>query len=513
MLGMNFYAAVFVSALALLGYRFCITKMPAPIAFISQMVAIGLCWCPPVIIYNYLTYFFFLLGAILLFRGLAGERSSCLVLAGVCLGLNIFVRNPNILEAALIICVWYYAFLRRKKIAPAVRETLLCLAGYVGAILTMCIVMMIHYDAEAPLKMVDGLFKMSASNSAYTFGGMLWAIISAYLSGAKWLFYMALCILPGIPFMQIRLSGLFGDKISEEKITFIKKIVYCLAIGFLFYGFSRIGMYNFRYYQKESALQWAVVFLLISLANMVGMLYSKTVDVHWKLIAAIGIVIIIITPLGSNNHVWPIINNLFFIAPITIWRVYRFARYGRRYLGTEQAMVPLFPLKAMQMAIIIAVFVQSLGVGIFYVFRDGENGEARNATITESSTLRGMRTSSENAANLQEIINFLARQPEDERDLILFGDIPALSYYLNRPTALSSSWPDLDTFSIAQFANELEDVSVRIEVKGRSRPLLIINADVPARDAVREKKVYLDEFSVRHNYKEVFRNEQFIIYG
>ena len=503
LLGMKFYTALFVSGMALLGYRFFITKMPAWIAFLSQMVAIGLCWCPTVIIYNYLTYLFFLIAAILLFRGLAGLHSYCLVLAGLFLGLNVFVRNPNILQASLILCVWYYGLIRHKKMAQVVRETLLCLTGYIGGMMIIGIIMMLQYGFKAPFEMINNLFQMSASNSEYTFAGMLLAIASAYLSGAKWLLYMVLCILPGIPFFMIRISG-------EEKILLLKKIVYCLAIGFLFYALGRIGMYNFKYYQKESALQWAIVFLLLSLMHMIWMLYSKSVDVHWKLIASLGIVIILVTPMGSNNYLWPVINNLFFIAPITIWRVYGFARYGRRFIGTESNMIPLFPLKAMQMAIVIAVAVQSLGVGCFYVFRDGENGAARNFPIEGSDILDGMRTIEENAVNLEELIDFMQQVPEC--DLILYGDIPALSYYLDRPSALSSTWPDLNTFDTVQFADELKLISARIEQGDYMHPMVIINSNLTEQKEKSEKKITLDIFLAQHNYQQIFKNNQFTIY-
>ena len=72
MLGMKLYTSLLVSMTALLGYRFFRTKMPAWLAFAGEIAAIGLCWCPTVILYNYLTYLLFLLGGILLFRGLAG---------------------------------------------------------------------------------------------------------------------------------------------------------------------------------------------------------------------------------------------------------------------------------------------------------------------------------------------------------------------------------------------------------------------------------------------------------
>lgn len=518
MLGMKFYTTLLVSLMALIGYRFFITKMPAPIAFISQMAAVGLCWCPTVIIYNYLTYFLFLLGAILLFRGLAGSHPYCLVLAGICLGLNVFVRNPNVMQAALILCVWYYALLRRRKFVVAARDTLLCLAGYMGALIVMGIIMILHYGVRAPYDMISGLFQMSESNSHYTIGGMLWSIISAYLTGGKWLVYMIICILPGIPFLMIRTSGLFRHKISEEKITLIKKIAYCTAIGFLFYALSRIGMYNFRYYQKDSALQWAVIFIIISLANMIWMLFSKAVDIHWKLIASIGIIIILVTPLGSNNHLWPLINNLFFIAPVTIWRLYHFARYGKQYIisetNNEQAKMPLFPIKAMQMAIITALIIQSIGVGSFHVFRDGENGEKRGSTISGNNILKGMKTTEENAVLLQELNDFLSHNPGlTEAELILYGDIPALSYYLNRPTALSSTWPDLDTFPAKQFIREIDEISSKIGNNETARPLIIINTALPLRETGPQKEASLFSFIAGHNYNEVFRNERYIIFA
>ena len=94
------------------------------------------------------------------------------------------------------------------------------------------------------------------------------------------------------------------------------------------------GMYNFRYYQKESGLQWGVIFLILSIAINIWMLGTKMIDDEWMLIGSISLVMILITPLGSNNYVWPALNNLFFTAPVTFWMVYKFARWGREYVDS-----------------------------------------------------------------------------------------------------------------------------------------------------------------------------------
>ena len=74
-------------------------------AFFGELIAIGLCWCPTVILYNYLTYFFLLSAQMLLYLGLTKNNRILLFFAGACLGLNIMVRLPNVLEAAFILCV------------------------------------------------------------------------------------------------------------------------------------------------------------------------------------------------------------------------------------------------------------------------------------------------------------------------------------------------------------------------------------------------------------------------
>ncbi len=503
MLGMKFYTSLFVSLMALIGYRFFRTKMPAWVAFLGELAAIGLCWCPTVILYNYMTYFFFLLGAILLFRGLAGEHAVCLVLAGVCLGINVLVRNPNVMEAALIVCVWYYGYIRRKEMRAVVRETLYCMAGYVGAVAVMLLIMVIHYGIQAPVDMISGLTGVAGHAEDYALSQMLAAIIDAYLHGMRWLLYMILCILPGIPFFMIR----------RDKFPRIRKAVYCLAILFLFAVLERWGMYNFRYYQKEAALQWAVIFVILSLVNMIWMLYTKKTDVHWKLIAMTGIVIILVTPLGSNNHVWPIINNLFFVAPITLWMIVKFTIWGQKYIGSESTLIPLFPLKAMQLAIAAALLVQSIGVGGLYVFNDGETGELKNTRITQNTVARGMVTTRANAVHLEEISVFLAEHPEwAERKLILYGDIPALSYYLDRETAIGSAWPDLDSESIGKLEENLSRLTGRMTENRNERPLIIFNVKMDAEKQDSPKKAMLDGFIGDNQYQEVFQNEQFIVY-
>lgn len=520
MLGMKLYTSLFISVMALFSYRFFKTKMPSWVAFAGELAAIGFCWCPTGILYNYMTYLLFLAGAVFLFRGLAGNRPVCLFLAGIFLGLNVSVRVPNVLETVLIVAVWYYGAKKKKSFEKLAKETGLCIAGFLAAQAVMFIIMSALYGIGAYGEMIGGLFGMSDSASDYTLGEMLLSILSAYGKGFKWMLYMILCILPGIPFFMIQ----------KEKFPMLRKAVYCICIVFLFAVLGKWGMYNFRYYQKESGLQWGVIFLIISIAVCVWMLATRMLDDEWKLIGCICLVIILVTPLGSNNYVWPALNNLFFVAPVTFWMVYRFVRWGREYLDNT-GKVPFFPVKAMALAMVLAFFVQSMGLGFGYVFKDGENGEKRRIKVLNNTVLAGMYTTQLNAETIDEISNFVTENMKEYHDkkLILYGDIPGLSYYLDKAPAVFTSWPDLDTNSLERLESDLEILSSSIMEEGEEKPLVIITPDLAAyyvgdakgmewfgtdkETCDNDKKLHaIMNFLDENSYEQAFANEAYVIY-
>ena len=520
MLGVKFYATLLVSVTGLLGYRFFRTKMPSWLAFAGEIAAISFCWCPVVILYNYLSYLLFLLGAVLLFRGLAGGRPRCLILAGAALGVNALARFPgNILEAGLILAVWYYGLLKKKPVKKMAGETGLCILGYLGAFLLMLSGVIALYGWTAPGDMVAGVLGMSESASDYTLGEMVYAILDAYLHGFQWMLYMILCILPGIPFLVIR----------REKLLTVRKVIYCACIPVLFFVLGKWGMFNFRYYQKEAALQWGAVFLLLALGIGVWMLFTRALDDEWRLIGCIMVLVILITPLGSNNHIWPVLNNLFFTAPVVFWMIYRFVRWGRIYLDITRK-VPLFPVKAMASGVLIAFFVQALGIGAGYVFLDGETGEKRNNKVEANPVLAGMYTSELNAETLEEISYFMLEHKEEYADkkLILYGNIPGLAYYLDMAPAIDTIWADLDTYSVRRFREGLAAAGT-LAGQESVRPLVIltpllsawISGDQevmewwgiePGEWEQDEKLTAIRSFMEEQTYRQVFANEAFVVY-
>ena len=400
------------------------------------------------------------------------------------------------------VVIWLANFIPQMLLALLLAATLLYGSGTFGS-------------------MVSGVFGMAGSASDYTLGEMLLAIVDAYFHGFQWMLYMLLCILPGIPFLII----------GEGRFLRLRKIVYCLCIPVLFLVLYKWGMFNFKYFQKEAALQWGVVFLLVSLGVTVWMLFTRMLDDEWRLIGCIALLIILITPLGSNNHIWPALNNLFFIAPVAFWMIFRFARWGRTWLDTTKK-VPLFPAKAMFSGMMIAFFVQALGVGCRYVFLDGESGEPRIYKVAANPVLHGMYTSEMNGETLEEISLFMTehRAEFENKRLILYGNIPGLSYYLDKAPAIYTAWADLNTNSLEQLKEELQELTVSYGGNHEDRPLVILSPQLAAYlsgedDAIAwwgvdvescekdEKLKAIKEYMETGAYQQVFANEAFVVYS
>lgn len=501
MLGMNIYSTLVIALMGVLSYRYFITKMPYYLAFVSELVAVGMCWAPRTILYHYLTYFFLLLGCILLFRGLAGCRKWCLYAAGVILGINTLVRFPNNgLEVLLIIPLIYYGIISHEDRNTVVKQVLLCIGGYLSGFAVFMIAMSVQYGADSFSRLIDGVVGISGSASDYTLGSMLLSILDAYWHGFRWALYLIVCSLMGIPFFLL----------LKDKYIKIRKVFYCMCIALLYFVLYKWGMFNFKYYQKESALQIGTIFLLVSIGVTVWMLFTSQINNDWKLIGCISLVVILITPLGSNNYIWPVLNNLFYIAPVTIWMIYRFAKWGRTYLDYSEK-VPLYAFKAMLLSVLIVFAIQALGVGFKYVFVDGEDGQSVDCLVDSSDVLKGMKTTKNKAEALEGLVDFFNDNEEqfDGRKLVLYGNLPGLSYVLDMPSALNTTWSDLDSNPVEDMATAINAIDAKDINK---RPVVIVSRVLVDRPDNSIKYDLVNRLIDDNDYAVTYENDMFVLY-
>ena len=96
----------------------------------------------------------------------------------------------------------------------------------------------------------------------------------------------------------------------------------------------------------------------------------------------------------------------------------------------------------------------------------------------------------------------------------MFGNVPALSFYFGLRPALSSTWPDLQSFAYQKFEEEMAELD-----KEEKKPVVIMSAnptdigkDESAGESLRKKVECLEKFMSENSYKQGFSNDSFVVY-
>lgn len=547
LLGMNFYTGLFVSALALTAYWFCSRKLKIRpwLVFLGEMLAISLCWCPTALLYNYMTYVLLLAGSILLYLGLINENKFCLIAAGCCLGVNLFVRFSNLPEMGLILAVWVYDFIcawrARKRLVGTEgsgtgeagrwegfwKRTALhtgwCLAGYLGAILLFLLILQTEYGLDEYFAGLSRLFAMTDTATDYKATAMVKKLVWEYVENLYWVIRM-LVILSGGLLLYCLTSRVKGKaakycRIGARGIW----IIVCAAVPIWLY---LRGFCSARFYSYDAMMRSAVLFMMLTMfIALLRILFAR--EVEEKLISAILILVLLLTSIGSNNGVYPSINNLFLAAPYTLSQCFRFLQ-GAKDKKIAFVTLSAEPVKTFLLTFLLLCFFQFGGFGVKFVFAEGTGIRDISTAVENNEVLRGIRMSEEKAGWMSGLSAYINENALKGEELITFGKygadcIPSLSYYLQMPAAFNP-WCELPSYSYAVMEDKLcglETLPVIIlEVKsavwkeGGTEALLQYGLSEQAAESYEVDKKFqlLLKYMEEKGYEQTFCNEKFAVY-
>lgn len=548
LLGMYFYTALLQSVIALAVYLGLRKKLPAPVLFLGEFMALSLCWCPSTILYNYLTYLLMIAGLLLLYCGVLQQTETKVrwlyLAAGICLGANVAVRMPNVVQMAFIVVVWYGAALmchrqnvlltakdggqeavlqrranRQTAWKLAVSDTLWCILGYVLGFGIPLIAICIKYGIDAYPAMVRTMFAMTEKAVDYKPVSMVTGMFGDYFTGLYWLLFAGICIAAGWLLMKVQ-KALFPE---NDVIRSLCRLVYVVILAVLLRFYWGRGMFSFRYYEYSSMYYPTVLLLLMAIVAAVYCLLRRQVCTEQKIFAMIVLVQIFVTPLGSNNALYPIINNLFLVIPFLLW-----VAGGWSLTDREQTDFG-FAWKAPFVMLILFVLAQSIGFRQNFVFQDGIQGERRTMCITSPAKAANVYTGQDNGELLQEVAVFAEEEKLTGRNLITYGELPGLGYLLDMPSALSTFWPDLDSYRMVEYERDMARIETNMKEGNDETPVIILASPVAAylsedadgmnwfgvdREAMDqdEKLQMLGGFMERYGYREVFCNARYAVY-
>ncbi|RKM59823.1 hypothetical protein D6855_08535 [Butyrivibrio sp. CB08] len=493
MLGMNIYCSFIISIAALVAYYALQRWMPGWMIFIGEFICESLCWCPRVILYNNLTYLFFTLALVCLLIGMFEweMQNLFLILAGVCLGLNVMVRFPNIVETGLILVLWFYQAITGDKFIDTVKKSLSCIAGFLLGIILPLLAIIGMYGPSAYFGMISSLFGATEGAQDYTALGMISSILSAYGTTLKEMLMMLPCVAAGIIMFNL----------LPKRYVLIKKILYIAGLLVLVkYYFSK-GIFTRNYQYYDSMFQVAMMFIIIAIVLAVigstGVLNGSKQE---QTLAFASLMVILITPIGTNNYTFPVVNNLFFVAPVTLWLM-------RRLMFRLGDADYHFPWQAMVTMVIVVLVIQGALFHAKFAFADGDDGQIRDSRV-QIPKAAAMVTTSYNADSLSELYQKLSDEDLLDKKAIFYGGVPGLAYLFDIEPAINTVWPELDTYSVSKFREQLN----ALPLSESDYPTVIMGPNVNQYATLGEKNDILMDYLTSNDYNKVFESERFVVY-
>ena len=493
-LGLNIYTGLVKALISIVVYYVSVNifNIKPMIAFLAELMALGYCWCPTALLYNYITYLFLTLGAILLCVAIQNDCWICFWTAGLCLGLNVFVRLPNISEICLIVAVWYGCLISRKSVRKTIYVTLICISGYAVAILGLLVYVAFRYGINEYLMGIADILMMPSEASGYTIVAMIKGDIESYLLSIKWIIgFVGLLVIGEVSLF------VFSHYKMLIRIVFIWCNILLLCI------YKKLGMYDLAYFRYSSIEKVGIIFLIISIIlSLYVIIFEDSILIRTYAVTVV--IIILITPLGSNNHLFSAMNNMFIVTPF----VFSFC-YEKKLLAKSMPdKINLLELIRITISILVGfAFMQGLLFGAKFVFRDGIDGMRRTEKITEVPVLDGIYTQPQNARNLNGLYAFLTENKLIGMKTILYNDVPGLAFYMDLSPALSSTWPDLDSFVSDKLIRELNEIECE-NLEGE-KPLIILGEEL---DSAIPKQAALYEYMIKNDYELAYSNELCYLY-
>ena len=169
-----------------------------------------------------------------------------------------------------------------------------------------------------------------------------------------------------------------------------------------------------------------------------------------------------------------------------------------------------YPVKAVLVAFLLLCFVQFGGFGVKFVFAEATGVQDISGRVENNGILKGVKMPAEKAQWMTEISAFVEEEQLQGQEVILYGDIPSLSFYLGMPSAFNP-WSDLDSYSQASMEEDMAELETEL-AEGAEYPVVIFDKAVFAKDKEDAKQALLMAYMDKYGYIVTFENDKFALY-
>ncbi|MCR5719527.1 MAG: hypothetical protein K6F84_03085, partial [Lachnospiraceae bacterium] len=332
---------------------------------------------------------------------------------------------------------------------------------------------------------------------------MITGVLYEYKEHLYWLKReLIICLGVGVAFGIVAwgVGALF--KINKHKVAKGLKIVTVMVAGIiLLVWLLRKGYTSFHYTSYDPIYHPSVGFLVLAFITCGIVFVLKRSSKEEKLLCMLIVMVLFITPLGSNNGSYQAFNNLFLAAPFVLAKIWDF--FKTDYFKKKITEYPVWALRGGIGTLLIIFFVQIWLFGAKFVFAEATGIQDAKTISKEVPALRGTLMQSERAEEMDDLYIFLESKNCLDKEVILMGDIPSLSFYLGMAPAFNP-WPDLLSYDQDIFMKTLVEIIAESRT-GKDDPVIIVDSKF-WKDITRERvlKEYNDTFIAKTEALEWF---------
>lgn len=447
------------------------------------------------LVFHYYTFSAFMncLISLLLYKSYKDSNNILLLISSFLMGVNIFVRLPNIMLCVIPFALSVIAVIYdRKYIALYKQIEIICVGLLFGIILSLFILFILGHE-EMYFGSLNNYSK--AAQNAQNSHGIL-PMIKTYSIQAL---YVLLLMAVFISFFW-GINHFFRDTNptkNKNKNAYYLLVVCCTII---LIKLIRV-IFVISYVRIALFLALAYVFSLF-------IIYKRRNQKNTVILISMFIMVSIFQPIGSDLG----IDNM---GPYAIWGLLPVSL--AIFMDTiSMEKKKLFSTKLLTLSIGTIIFSLTLPLirdNLYYCYRD-EGARFEKTYIISSLPKANIYTSKQRAEEIDSIIH-ICRQYGHKSDSVFFAlDVPGLYYLTRVKPYLSNPWPNL--FSIGKMDAKMK------EEKNKHHPPLIVRRLVKEKREKKDNLLFenrneynnkvLDKFISENHYKPLWHNNNYIIY-
>lgn len=449
------------------------------------IVTISYVAMPMTFCYDLLTCLLYVLSILYLFKGLNQNNNLYLIISGIIIGLNVFVRIPNILGYGVILFIILYALYHKTATRFCIIKCTIFTLSFIIGVISVILFMKSLGHYEYFINNLHELFftaKDDSGTSSHSLNSMILAQIRIYYSVLK--FGIKLALLYVIFFASTKY-------IRKTFLQLLIQIIVFTLIAILFY--------------KENAVIILCIFSMIGALGNIILRKNKNI----KMLSWAGLFMMLVIPLGSDGGMYNNGSIIYWIAmPMAI----------SFYISIDKTITPILPVKKIRQTLLLtlSVYIFVCGIKAVYdgVYFDGGMLFEKRYSIHSERT-KHIYTSQERADIINKLLEGIKPYIQKDDYLFAYGSFPAINYMTHTRPFIGCSWPEM--LNVPLLKHKIENYTGALPIilkqkfnsvgKEFKKPN---NEETPFRN--NEKDKIINDFIEKNNYMITFENEYFVLF-